>query len=155
MEFLISTRNLDRAVYQPKLIISGDKKTVEVEPRARGENFVAEAGPFPPGTYRVTLRNNIGRPAELSQSVEVTSSSIEKRELSADPELMQQLAKVSGGAVIEARDVARMPEIVRHWEAARLLSHHQETIWDRWWFLAALLAVLGAEWWLRRREGLL
>ena len=155
MQFLISTRNLDRAVYQPKLVISGTNKTVEVEPRVRGDNFVAEAGPFPPGTYRVTLKNNIGRPAELSQSVEVISSSIEKRELSADPELMKQLAKVSGGQVIEGRDVARMPEIVRHWEAARLLSHHQETIWDRWWFLAALLAVLGAEWWLRRREGLL
>src|SRR6185436_1545344 len=68
MQFLISTRNLDRAIYQPRLVISG---------------------------------------------------SVEKRELSADPDLMKKLASVSGGSVLAAEDVARMPEVVRRWEAAR------------------------------------
>ena len=90
MQFLISTRNLDRAIYQPRLLISGNGKTTEVEPRARGESFVAEAGPFAPGTYVVTLKNNVGNPAELSQSIEVVSASVEKRELSADPDTMRQ-----------------------------------------------------------------
>src|SRR5207249_7567286 len=58
MQFLISTRHLDRAIYQPRLVIQSADRTVEVEPRARGEAFVAEAGPFAPGTYRVTLKNN-------------------------------------------------------------------------------------------------
>ena len=128
---------------------------MEVEPRARGESFVAEAGPFAPGTYRVTLRNNVGQPAEVSQSVEVVSASIEKRELSADPALMRELAETSGGAVVEARDVARMPDVVKRREAVRQLSHRQEAVWDRWWILAVLLGLLGAEWWLRRQEGLL
>jgi len=48
-----------------------------------------------------------------------------------------------------------MPEIVRRWEAARELSHHRQSIWDRWWVMAGILGLLGAEWWLRRREGLL
>jgi len=126
-----------------------------VEPRPRGEAFVAEAGPFAPGTYRVTLRNNVGKPAELSQSVEVMSASVEKRELSADPQLMQKLAEVSGGAVVNAADVARMPDVVKRWEAARQLAHRQKPVWDRWWFLAGMCGLLGAEWWLRRREGLL
>jgi len=155
MQFLISTRNLDRGVYHPTLVISGGAKTVEVEPRARGESFVAEAGPFTPGTYRVTLKNNVGKPAEVSQSVEVVSASVEKRELSADPALMRKLAEVSGGAVVGANDVARLPEIVRRWESARQLAHRQQPVWDRWWVLAGMLGLLGAEWWLRRREGLL
>jgi hypothetical protein len=155
MQFLISTRNLDRSIYQPRVVISGGDKSVEVEPRQRGEAFVAEAGPFPPGTYQITLRNNVGKPAELSQKVEVISASIEKKELSADPDLMRKLAEVSGGAVVKTEDIARLPEIIQRWEAARQISHRQQPFWDRWWLLAALLVLLGAEWWLRRREGLL
>ncbi len=155
MQFLISTRNLDRTIYHPRLVISGNGKSTEVEPRPHGESFVAEAGPFAPGTYRVTLQNNVGHPAELSQSIEVVSASVEKRELSADPEMMRRLAEASGGAVVGANDMARMPEIVKRWEAARELSHREQSVWDRGWILAAILGLLGAEWWWRRREGLL
>ena len=155
MQFLISTRNLDRTIYQPRLVITGPGATTEVEPRPRGDVFVAEAGPFVPGTYRVTLKNNVGKPAELSQSIEVVSASLEKRELSADPEMMRKLAGISGGAVVGKNDIARMPEIVKRWEAARQLSHRRQSVWDRWWILAGLVGVLGGEWWLRRQEGLL
>jgi hypothetical protein len=68
---------------------------------------------------------------------------------------MRQLAETSGGAVINAEDVARMGEVVRRWEAARQLAHRQRPVWDRWWVLTAMLGLLGAEWWFRRREGLL
>jgi hypothetical protein len=155
MRFLISTRNLDTAAYQPRLVIAGPGNRTEVEPRARGESFVAEAGPFAPGTYRVTLENNVGKPAELTQTIEVVSASVENRELSADPETMRKLAEVSGGAVVGAGDVARMSDVVRRWEARRELSHREQPVWDRWWVLAALVGVLALEWWLRRQEGLL
>ncbi|PWU17994.1 MAG: hypothetical protein C5B50_10120 [Verrucomicrobia bacterium] len=155
VQFLISTRNLDRATYQPHLVIQGQGQSVEVQPRERGESFIAEAGPLTPGTYKVTLRNNVGKPAELSQDVEVVSASIEKKELSANPELMRTLAEISGGAVVKEQDVARLPEIVRQWEAARQIAHRQQPVWDRWWLMTLLLALLGAEWWARRKEGLL
>jgi hypothetical protein len=155
MQFLIHTRNLDPAAYQPRLTITSPGSSVEVEPRARGDAFIAEAGPFNPGSYRVVLKNNIGKPAELSQNVEVVSASVEKQELSADPELMRQLAETSGGATLTASDVARLPQLVQRWEAARQLAHRQQPVWDRWWILGVFVALLGTEWWLRRREGLL
>jgi hypothetical protein len=136
-------------------VIGSGTNTVEVEPRARGEAFVAEAGPFAPGTYRVTLKNNVGTPAELSQSVEVLNASVEKRDVSADPALMRQLAEVSGGRVVDSRDIARLPEVVRKWEASRQIASRQQPLWDRWWIMTTLIGLLGAEWWLRRREGLL
>jgi hypothetical protein len=155
MQFLISTRHLDRSIYQPKLSISGAGREIEVDPRARGEAFVAEAGPVPPGTYRVKLRSNVGQPPELVQSVEVINASIEKRDVSADPEMMRKLAQISGGSVLTASDVARLPELVQRLEAARQLAHRQRPVWDRWWIFSALLGLLGAEWWVRRRKGLL
>ena len=155
IRLLVAARNIDRAIYQPKISITGGGKTVEVQPRPRGELFVAEAGPFQPGTYRLTLRNNVGRPAELTQDVEVVTGSIEMREISADPDLMGRLAQASGGAVVSAADIARMGEVVRRWEASRQLAHRQQSVWDRWWVLGGLLSLLGLEWWLRRKEGLL
>lgn len=155
LQFLITTRNLDRATYQPRLVIHGGGRTLEVEPRARGEGLFAEAGPFTPGSYQVTLRNNIGKPAEITQTVDVVDASVEKRELSADPELMRELARISGGLVISENDVPRMAEVLRRWEASRELALRQRPLWDRSWLLIAALALLGAEWWTRRREGLL
>jgi hypothetical protein len=155
MQFIIGARNLDRSAYRPRLVIEGAGKTSEIEPRARGEVFIAEAGPFSPGTYKVTLRNNVGKPAELSQTMEVVSASVEKRELSADPELMRNIAQTSGGGVIEAKDVANMGDVLRRWEASRQLSYQQVALWDRWWIFASIIGLLGLEWWLRRREGFL
>ncbi len=155
MQFLISTRNLDRAIYQPRLLISGPTKSLEVEPRARGDSFVAEAGPFAPGAYRVSLKNNVGKPADLSQMIEVVSASVENRESSADPVTMRKVAEISGGAVVNAGDIPRMAQVVQRREAARELAHRQRPVWDRWWVLAGMVGLLGAEWWLRRREGLL
>jgi hypothetical protein len=117
--------------------------------------FVAEAGPFPPGKYEVTLKNNAGKPSELSQSVEVVSASIENRELSADPQLMRQLAERSSGKTIDHHKLAALPETVRQWETSRQLTHQKKSIWDRPWLLLAFFGLLGAEWWLRRQEGLL
>ena len=155
MRFLISTRNLDPALYRPRLTISGPGGRTEVEPRPRGDSFVAEAGQFPPGTYQVTLVNNIGKPAQLSETVEVVSASVENRELSADPDTMRLLAETSGGAVITLSDVPRMAGVVQRWQERRELSHREQPVWDRWWVLAGVVGLLSLEWWLRRQEGLL
>jgi hypothetical protein len=69
--------------------------------------------------------------------------------------MMRTLAEISGGSVLSASEVARLPAIVRRWEAARQLAHRQRPVWDRWWVIAGMLVLLGAEWWLRRRQGLL
>ena len=155
IQFLISTRNLDRSIYRPRLVISGPKQTLELEPRPRGEGFVAEAGPFAQGSYRISLHSNIGQPAELSQTIEVLSASVEKKELSADRETMRQLAQISGGAVVSTEELAQMPRVLQRWDASRQLAHRREPIWDKWWVLGCMLGLLGIEWWQRRREGLL
>ena len=81
--------------------------------------------------------------------------SVEKKELSADPETMRKLAEVSGGLTLTAQDLAHFPDVVKRWEAARQLTHRQSPVWDRWWLLTGILALLSSEWWFRRKEGLL
>ena len=158
MRLLVRTRELDQESYRPRLSIrpKGGGVATDLEPRPQpGGSFGAEAGPFPPGTYEITLHSNIGRPAEISQTVEVTSASIENRVLSADPDLMRRLAETSEGQTLSAGDVAGLEDIVKAWRARRELADEKHLLWDHWALLAALLAALGVEWFLRRREGLL
>jgi hypothetical protein len=156
LRFLITTKGLDRGAYRPRLAISGPGESVEVEPRpTRGGAYAAEAGPFPEGTYQITLRNNIGKPTELSTTVEVVSASVENRVLSADHATMRQLAELSDGQYVTAVEVGDLPGIVRRWRAARQVSSKKTSLWDRWWLLAGILTAMGLEWFLRRREGLL
>ena len=156
MQFLVTTKGVAPDVYQPRVVIRGEGRTVEVEPRLSGTGggYVAEAGPFPPGTYAVILQNNIGAPASITQSVEVVSASVESRVLSADPAMMRRLAEISGGTTLTAHDLAHFDDVLRHWRAARQLSDQRITLWDRGWVLALMIGLLGAEWWWRRQEGL-
>jgi len=156
MEFFVSTRSIDTKAYSPELIIAGGGTTTQVEPReARGGGYVAQAGPFAPGPYTVTLMNNVGRPERLEMTVEVVSSSVEKRVLSSDPDLMARLSEISGGSSLGRSGVADMAGVVRKWRASRQKSMDKRSVWDRSWLLALLVAVMGLEWFLRRREGLL
>lgn len=129
---------------------------MEIEPgRQAGGTYVAEAGPFAPGTYEVRLANNIGRPPELTTTVEVVGGSIEHRVLSADPAAMARLAEISDGEVVRAEDVAAMDRVIRTWHVRKQLAERKDSLWDRWPVLAAILALLAAEWFVRRRGGLL
>jgi hypothetical protein len=157
MRFLIRTRCLAQDAYRPKLKIrpQAGGEAAEIEPHLRtGGTYAAEAGPFPPGLYDITLVNNVGRPAELTQTLAVIGGSVEQRVLSADPDLLRRLAELSEGAVVNLADLPQLGEITRQWRAHRQLSEQKESLWDRWWIAVAIITCLGLEWRLRRREGL-
>ncbi len=75
--------------------------------------------------------------------------------MSADPAAMRSLAGSSGGRVVDGGDVADMAAVVERWRAERQSAVDRRPAWDRSWVLGALVALLGAEWFLRRRGGLL
>lgn len=155
IQFQIMTRGIDPEFYKPRLMISGDGITEELEPaKGRGGLYTVSIGPFDPGTYDVTLRNNTGQPPELKTQVEVVSSSVEMRKLSADFEIMQKISQDTDGQVLSQNDIAKLPEIVRDWQIKRELATEKASLWDRWWILLAIIVVFGVELYLRRREGL-
>ena len=34
-----------------------------------------------------------------------------------------------------------------------MMETRVEPLWNQWWVLAALVELLGTEWWMRRRQG--
>jgi hypothetical protein len=75
----------------------------------------------------------------------------------ADPRLnepvLQRLAAASGGAYLRAADVARVPPLLRT-TGGPVGPPDVRDLWHGGWSLLAVIALLGAEWALRRRMGL-
>jgi len=101
------------------------------------------------------LRQRDDPPGEVGTTIVVDAAqSAERLALAANGQLMAQLAEASGGVEIAptasdrlARHVAVDP-VVKH-------VHQQVTIWDKWWLLVLFAGIVGVEWILRKRAGLM
>jgi hypothetical protein len=85
----------------------------------------------------------------------VYEQDLELDNASADPALLESLAAMTGGRALAPE---QLPELIeRLVEQAKDLEVPQETtktFWDRWPFFLAIVALLGFEWFLRKRWGL-
>jgi uncharacterized membrane protein len=76
----------------------------------------------------------------------------------ADPRLnesvLQRLAESSGGAYVRAADVGTIPPLLRSTGGPNGPAELRD-LWHGAWSLVAVIALLGAEWAVRRRSGLL
>ncbi len=116
---------------------------------------------LPPGRYRLTLHGH-GPEAAVSQPEElvVIASSVEDEQVRQDYRRLLQVAKAGHGQYIamdDSTEVAEMLATLRGqvWSgrSQQLRTHYDLT--KGWPFLALMLVLLGLEWYLRRREGLL
>ena len=70
--------------------------------------------------------------------------------------VLDRLGRETGGRLVAAREIDRLPTLVAAAQAAAAASAPPETreLWHSPWILLSLLAALGGEWILRRRWGL-
>ena len=113
-----------------------------------------------PGDYRIVVKAKDGG-AELGTAEArflVPNQDVELDRPAAEPTLMAQLAdmtKPAGGAALAAEE---LPDLLK-----RLANKPPElkeevtakvTYWDTWSFFLAVVGLLGGEWYLRKRWGL-
>lgn len=117
--------------------------------------------PLPAGRYRVTpIGGGDATLAGPTRSLLVTAATVEATQVRQDRQRLRQLAARVGGTYVDAGDpVAR--DAMREAIAALDLSPAQRTrerrwdLWSSWPYLALVTALLGAEWIIRRRQGML
>lgn len=130
-------------------------KTVAAEPSGSDPGqFRVVFGRLPEGSYSARVVET-GSAAAGSARFDVRGPLAERLDVQAAPELMQQIAERSQGAMLEGSD----PEsLARRFDEDRARSRPERTVrhtaWDRWWVLAGVLAVWGVAWGLRRNTGL-
>ncbi len=132
----------------------------------KGEEFAGNVARLStPGDYQIRVTANSEGGESLGSCVtnfEVMDQDVELNNPAADPDQMARLASLtrdSGGCVVAPEQLAALlediqqnppqmvEEVLTRWQLA-------DTAWDAWLVLLLLAALLGTEWYLRKRWGL-
>jgi uncharacterized membrane protein len=91
--------------------------------------------------------------ARLNRPILIGGADLEMTEPRLNEAVLRRIAETSGGQYVAAAQAAEVPTLIR---AADTGSPPMEMrdVWDNAWTLAMIVALLGAEWVLRRRVGL-
>ena len=91
----------------------------------------------------------------VKTALDVRDRWTEQLQLDARPELMQRIADLTGGAVLESADADDFTnQFADHLADARTPQFRRVTMWDRWWGMLSALLLWAGTWVLRRRSGL-
>ncbi len=88
--------------------------------------------------------------ADLSVRPRTTN---ELGELSANRNLLEQIAEATGGQLFLPKDVSKIPGLFQD-VSERSSSQQEVTLWDHWLILTLLFGLLTCEWVIRKLNGL-
>ena len=119
--------------------------------------YRGRVGALPEGEYEVSVRAAGYSEAALkarSRFVVLPPESGEMTQTSANETLLKQIAAVSGGHYLREEELFRLPELLSPLSSGRVVESDTQ-IWQSYWWFAAIVILLTAEWVLRKRAGLL
>ncbi|MDB6070333.1 MAG: hypothetical protein JWL81_1504 [Verrucomicrobiales bacterium] len=131
--------------------------TLQAEPSATEPGlYVASYVPRETGGYKVTAKAVNAAGAEQGRATAGWATDLaaqELRSLTPDRALLEELARKTGGAVVEPDGLsafaARLPSL-----KAPVMEPHEEPLWHTPWIFLTAVACLAGEWGLRRTQGL-
>ena len=141
-------------------VLEGDSAVQTIQPRpspGAADEWAAVFSLPRPGIYRIegTVKSKQGEPS-ASVSLDIRQPPGETEELSADPDFLSRLAQASGGRLATQQEipaiVASFAPQVQETDAS---APEWRTQWDSGWLALAIVGLLGGEWFVRRRNGLL
>jgi hypothetical protein len=141
---------------------SGAVRTFALTPSPSRPGFSeVELPPLEPGRYSVEL-NAVGKPAESGPraGMVVTDMSIERTQVRQDRRRLEQLASRAAGSYVDLSEAGSLTALNERllaldWQGAEDRQRRRFDLWSGWPFLALVVVLLGVEWFLRRRHGLL
>jgi len=122
---------------------------------ALGDVFEAVLRDLPPDHYTARLITGGASSAMLTAEFAVEAPPGELARLVVNTAGLQEAARSSDGKFYTARTVSRLADELPQAKPTAVEQLPEEPLWNRPWLLAALCVVLGAEWLLRRRSGML
>jgi uncharacterized membrane protein len=134
------------------------QKTVAVQTGVTGPDGMVrlEFPPPAPGPYKLLGSAKKGE-TDLGQgedAVAVRAVGPELSDASVRPELMAQIAQVTGGKAYRLQQVDSMPDVpLLDPPVVEVGRAKDRPLWDRWYYLVVLVVLLGTEWFARRRFG--
>lgn len=129
-----------------------------MQPTGNGR-YVLDAGTLPEGTYSFTAeatREGASLGTDRGQFA-VGSLTLEYRSTRADATLLRQIAQRSGGSFHTPATAGELPGVLaasEQFSSVVVTQERERQLWHLSGFLVAIIALLAAEWALRKRNGL-
>jgi uncharacterized membrane protein len=154
------------AAFEPQSNVTVDVRVTSPDGRSESVRAAPETGDGA-GRYLATVRPSAAGVFKVSAEIRRGETSLGSADTSilvggadlemADPrlneQLLRRLAAASGGRMLTDDQIDALPAILKAAVPAAALTVSRD-LWHSGWSFAAILALLGAEWILRRRWGL-
>jgi hypothetical protein len=124
---------------------------------AGGGLFRGRTAPLEPGSYEIAVESAAIPESQLKAR---TTFKVEPREtgeltqLSANEDLLRQIASAGGGRYVREENFDRLLEILAPMSQGRVVES-DTVLWQSWWWFLPIIALLTLEWILRKRAGML
>ena len=157
---------LGRAITQghPQALLYREGQKIAAIPLAADESnggvFRGKTPPLSPGRYELRLdpQGLISSQVELSEEFFVQGrggdTARELAELNCNEELLQQMARAANGEYVREENAAQLLARLEPLSKGRI-EESETILWQSWWWFAAVVGLLTAEWLLRKRAGLI
>lgn len=122
-----------------------------------GQSYSLNAGSLRPAEYSYTATVKLGNRAfTASGKFTVKQIDAEARQSVANHQLLHDIAQESGGVMLMPSDLGKLSDLIKKNESVKTVvyedKHYNELV-DLKWVFGAILLVISAEWFIRKREG--
>lgn len=147
-------REVDDA--EVSIVIEGDSFRVEDVMPNLGGYYAFRTASIPSGIYEYEIKASSGGRfmGSVKGKLAIEQLELEWQETVANMTLMQQLAANSGGRHWSINEFLNSINKFQFEEQIQLLSH-ELVLWNKYYWLIAIILLLSLEWFLRKRWGLL
>lgn len=122
-----------------------------------GQSYQLDAGTLPVGEYNYTATTQNGPQLfKASGQLTVKSLNLETRQSAANHQLLNTIAKQSGGKMLYPAQISQLADMIRKNDNIKTVVYedkHYSDIIDVKWLFVLILLLLSSEWFLRKREG--
>ena len=139
----------------PTIAITKDDVPVTTLTFTPGEDpalFLAELTPRATGRYSAKMVAPDGK--TMTTHFMVFREDMESTETAMDRGYLEQLAKASGGRMLDPSEISKVVDDLLRGTAEQAPLIRRVPLWDRPWIYVLLCSLLGVEWYIRRRWGL-
>jgi hypothetical protein len=150
----VSDATVDALLWQEGRIVS----TVSLAADGAGHGvYRGRTGPLSEGEYEVSVRaSGFSHQAMKARTsfVVLAPESGELDEIACNDELLRLVASASGGRFLREEEIGQLADLLRPLSSGYVVES-ETLLWQSYWWFAAIVALLAAEWMLRKRAGLL
>ncbi len=122
-----------------------------------GQSYQLDAGALPVGEYTYSAATKVGpRAFTANGQLTVKALNLETRQSAANHQLLNNIAKQSGGQMLLPSQINQLTDLIRKNDNIKTVVYqdkHYSDMIDVKWIFALILVLLSTEWFVRKREG--